>query len=198
MRHAAGPRRELGIRTVFNLLGPLTNPAAPAYQSLGIWERRLVPVAAEVLRELGAKGVMVFHGAGGLDELSLSGENFVAELRDGSIKEYALLPQDAGLEPAPLSAIQGGLPEENAAITLEILAGQKGPRRDVVLFNAAALLKAAGVCDDWKEAVAMAGRAIDSGKAAQRLEALRIAAREVRCGAVSDGCGQEKAIGAGR
>ena len=186
MRHAAGPRRELGIRTVFNLLGPLTNPAAPTFQALGVWDGKLVRTVAEVLQSLGVKGAMVFHGAGGLDELSLAGENIIAELENGSIREYSLLPQDLGFEPAPLSAVRGGDPHENASITLEILSGQRGPKRDVVLLNAAALLKVSGRAKSWQEAIAMAGEAIDTGRALERLEALKKAAREVKSRALRD------------
>lgn len=195
MRHAAGPRLELGMRTVFNLLGPLTNPAEPAYQAVGVWDRDLVSVIAQVLRDLGAKGAMVFHGEGGLDELSLAGGNLVAELVKGQIKNYTLFPQDAGLNPASLRELAGGTPQENAAITQKVLAGERGPRRDVVLLNAAALLKVAGVVNDWKEGVAMAAQAIDSGNAMGRLEALRKLSREVAGDAVSDCSFQTSTIG---
>ncbi len=186
MLHAAGPRRDLGMRTVFNLLGPLTNPAAPAFQAVGVWERDLVSVVAQVAQELGARGAMVFHGGGGLDELSLSGENLVAELGAGQLKTYFLEARDVGLLPAPLSALAGGTPQENAAITTRILEGERGPKRDVVLFNAAALLKAAGVAKDWKEGIAMAGEAIDNGNAMARLGALRKLSQEVGANAISN------------
>jgi anthranilate phosphoribosyltransferase len=188
MQHASGPRRELGMRTVFNLLGPLTNPARPAYQTVGVWDPQLVFPVAQVLRDLGVHAAMVFHGSGGLDELSLAGENLVAELEDGNIKTYTLSPSHTGLGPAPTCELAGGTPQENAAITLKILSGERGARRDVVLLNSAALLKVAGVAKGWREAVAIARHAIDSGGAMERLEALRKLTGEVGEDAVSD-CG---------
>lgn len=185
MKHASGARADLGMRTVFNLLGPLTNPLAPSYQAMGIWDPELVPVMGEVLLELGAQGALVFHGAG-LDELTLEGENVIAELEDGKLKHYRLEAKELGLAPAPKSALLGGSAQENAEITIKILQGERGPRRDVVLLNTAALLKAAGRADSWQEGIARAGKAIDSGEALARLEAFRTLSREVGADAVSN------------
>jgi anthranilate phosphoribosyltransferase len=172
MRHAAEVRRELGVRTVFNLLGPLTNPAGARRQLLGVYDRAKVEIVAEVLRELGSERAMVVHG-GGLDEIALHAETAVAELRDGRIRVTTVTPEDAGLRSAPLAAIAGGGPEDNAAIAVAILRGESGPRRDVVLLNAAAAIVVAGRAADLREGVAIAARAIDSGAAARVIERLR-------------------------
>jgi anthranilate phosphoribosyltransferase len=172
MKYAIGPRREIGIRTVFNILGPLTNPAGATVQLLGVYDPGLPPLMAAVLQGLGSRQAMVVHGAGGLDELSLSGENRVAWLKDGEIKEIVLRPADAGLAEAPLEALAGGGPEENAAIIRELLAGGKGPRRDVVLLNAAALFVTAGRVEDFRAGAGLVAELIDSGAVAAKLEEL--------------------------
>ncbi len=173
MRHAAEVRRELGVRTVFNLLGPLTNPAGARRQLVGVYDRAKVEVLAEVLRTLGSERAMVVHG-GGLDEIALHAETAVAELRDGRIRVFTITPEDAGLRGAPLAAIAGGSPEDNAAIAGAILRGERGPRRDVVLLNAAAALVVAGRAADLREGVAVAAGAIDSGAAGRVIERLRV------------------------
>ncbi len=172
MRHAAPVRRELGVRTVFNLLGPLTNPAGARYQLLGVYDPAWVERMAEALRTLGSERAMVVHGDG-LDEIALHGPTRVAELRDGTVRTYTLAPEDAGLRRAPLREIAGGDRDQNVAIARDIVAGTPGPRRDVVLLNAAAALLVAGTAADLRDGVARAARAIDSGAAAQVIERLR-------------------------
>ena len=171
MKHVAGPRREIGVRTVFNVLGPLTNPAGAAHQLLGVARAELAPLLAEALGRLGARHALVVHGHGGLDELSLSGPSSVHELRDGALREYAVSPEDVGLSPAPNEALRGGGPEENAAALRGVLDGKAGPLRDITLLNAAAALVAADLAGDLKDGVARAARAIDSGAAREKLDA---------------------------
>jgi len=171
MKHVAGPRREIGVRTVFNVLGPLTNPAGAAHQLLGVARPELAPLLAEALGRLGARHALVVHGHGGLDELSLSGPSTVHELRDGRLREYAVSPGDVGLSPAPNDAVRGGSPEENAAALRGVLDGKSSPLRDITLLNAAAALVAADLAGDLKDSVALAARAIDSGAAREKLDA---------------------------
>jgi anthranilate phosphoribosyltransferase len=171
MKHVAGPRREIGVRTVFNVLGPLTNPAGAAHQLLGVARPQLAPLLAEALGRLGARHALVVHGHGGLDELSLSGPSSVHELRDGRLREYAVSPEDVGLSPAPNEAVCGGGPEENAVALRGVLDGKAGPLRDITLLNAAAALVAADLAGDLKDGVARAARAIDSGAAREKLDA---------------------------
>lgn len=172
MKHAVGPRREMGVRTVFNILGPLTNPAGATLQIIGVYAPELVEVIAHVLQELGASAAYVVYNSQGMDELCTAGTNFIACLRDGVVRTYELPGESLGLTPAPLEALRGGGPEENAGITRAILAGERGPRRDVVLLNAGAALHVAGVARDLKEGIAMAAESIDAGRAAQVLEHL--------------------------
>jgi anthranilate phosphoribosyltransferase len=171
MKHVAGPRREIGVRTVFNVLGPLTNPAGAAHQLLGVARAEMAPLLAEALGRLGARHALVVHGHGGLDELSLSGPSSVHELRDGTLREYAVSPEDVGLSPAPNEAVRGGSPEENAVALRGVLDGKAGPLRDITLLNAAAALVAADLAGDLKDGVARAARAIDSGAAREKLDA---------------------------
>jgi anthranilate phosphoribosyltransferase len=172
MKHAIGPRREMGIRTVFNILGPLTNPAGAQLQLLGVYDASLTEMMAQVLRSLGCWACFVVHGADGLDELSTTGPNRVTRLRDGDVRTFSLDPVDLGLPRANLADLQGGDPQENAAITRAILDGELGPRRDVVLLNAAAALTAAGLADDLSVGLALAAQSIDSGAARAKLEEL--------------------------
>ncbi|HKB06838.1 MAG TPA: anthranilate phosphoribosyltransferase [Candidatus Polarisedimenticolia bacterium] len=171
MRHAAPVRRELGVRTVFNLLGPLTNPAGARHQLLGVYDPRRLEVMAEVLRELGSVRAMVVHGDG-LDEMTLHGRTRVAELKDGRVRVYELTPEDAGLDRARLEDLAGGDVAQNVGIARRILDGERGPRRDVVLLNASAALMVAGQAEDLAAGVALAGRAIDSGAASRVVERL--------------------------
>jgi anthranilate phosphoribosyltransferase len=168
-RFAGVPRRELGVRTVFNILGPLCNPAGARYQALGVADGAMASKMADVLVRLGVERAIVFHAADGMDELSVASPSYVIEV-DGRRTEYELDPADFGLPRAPVDAMRGGGPEENARLAREVLAGAKGPRRDVVLLNAAAALRAAGLAKEWKEGIGLAGGAIDSGRAGEVLQ----------------------------
>jgi anthranilate phosphoribosyltransferase len=168
-RFAAVPRRELGMRTVFNVLGPLCNPAGAKYQALGVADETLAGKMADVLVRLGVERAIVFHSADGMDELSVGSPSLVIEI-DGRRKEYQLDPAELGLAPASVDDMRGGGPEENARIAREVLDGATGPRRDVVLLNAAAALRAAGLAKDWKDGIRAGGEAIDSGRAADVLQ----------------------------
>jgi anthranilate phosphoribosyltransferase len=167
MKHAAGARREIGVRTVFNILGPLTNPAGAQHQLLGVARPELAPKIAEALQRLDGTHALIVHGNDGVDELSISGPSTVHEIRDGQLTQFAVSPGDAGLPPT--EAIRGGGPEENAGVFREVLVGAAGPIRDVVLLNAAAALIAADAAKDLKEGARMAADAIDSGAAAKKL-----------------------------
>jgi anthranilate phosphoribosyltransferase len=169
-RFATLPRRELGVRTVFNILGPLCNPAGARRQALGVADPALLAKMADVLARLGTDHVLAFHGAGGIDELSTSGPSQVIEVVGGQRSEYVLDPTELGLAPAPFEAMLGGDPQQNAAIAREVLRGAAGPRRDIVLLNAAAALRAAGRAASWGEGLNVAAKAIDSGRAAEVLE----------------------------
>jgi len=168
-RFAGVPRRELGLRTVFNVLGPLCNPAGAKYQALGVADGAMAAKMAEVLQRLGVERAIVFHASDGMDELSVASSSVVIEI-DGTRKEYELDPAELGLSKAPLEAMRGGGPADNARLAREVLGGEKGPRRDVVLLNAAAALRAAGLAKDWKDGLGMAGDAIDSGRAGEVLD----------------------------
>jgi len=168
-RFAGVPRRELGVRTVFNVLGPLCNPAGAKYQALGVADGHVAAKMAEVLIRLGVERAIVFHAGDGMDELSVSGPSHVIEI-DGSRKEYELDPSELGLAKAPVDAMRGGGPEDNARIAREVLGGATGPRRDVVLLNSAAALRAAGLAKDWKDGIRAGADAIDSGRAGDVLQ----------------------------
>ncbi len=172
MKHAIGPRREMGVRTVFNILGPLTNPAGAQVQVLGVYDGALTEMMAQVLGSLGSQAAFVVHGADGLDELSTTGPNQVAQLQDGYVNTFTLDPLELGLPRATLSDLKGGDAEENGAIVCAILDGEPGPKRDVVLLNASAALVAEGSAGDLTEGLGMAARSIDSGAARARLDAL--------------------------
>jgi anthranilate phosphoribosyltransferase len=171
-RQAAPARKQIGVRTVFNLLGPLTNPAGAQAQVLGVPSPEVVDVLAATLRELGVSRAFVVHGAGGLDEISLAGETQVAELRGGKISRYVVSPEIFGVEYASLQDLAGGAAEENAEIIRGVLDGKPGAAQDVVLINAAAALVAAGVAEHFLGGVFMAREAIRSGKAREKLAAL--------------------------
>ncbi len=172
MRHALGPRREIGLRTVFNLLGPLTNPAGATVLLVGVYDARLVRPLAEVLGRLGAESAMVVHGEGGLDEITVTGRTRIARLAQGRVSEFTITPEELGLRRAGLADIHGGDVETCRKQTLAVLSGEPGARRDMVLMNAAAALVAAGRADGFREGVALAAGAIDSGAAMARLEDL--------------------------
>ncbi len=183
MKYVQPARRELRLRTVFNLLGPLTNPAHASAQVVGVYSDELVEKLAEALSMLGLRRALVVHGADGLDEISISGTTRVAEVRDGQVRTYEVTPEEFGLTRAPIHTITGGDATENATIIREVLAGKKSPCRDVVLLNAAATLVAAGRTNHLAEAMPVAANSIDSGAAAAKLEAL--AAFTQRYGATS-------------
>jgi anthranilate phosphoribosyltransferase len=178
MKHAMRARQELRLRTIFNLLGPLTNPAGAAAQVLGVYDASYAELMARALGELGSERAFVVHGADGLDEISLSGETHVAELRDAGVRSYTVVPEDFGLRRAPLEAIAGGDVATNARIIRRVLRGELGPHREIVQANAAAALVAAGRAADWLEGVHLAAQAIDSGAARAKLNALVEFSRE--------------------
>jgi len=172
-RHAAPARKLIGSRTVFNLLGPLTNPAGAHAQVLGVFSADVIDLMAVTLAELGITRAFVVHGAGGLDEISLAGETLVAEVRGGNIKRYTVTPEDFGVPRAPLDAVRGGSPEENAAIIGQVFVGELGPRRNIVVINAGAALVAAGVAENFLEGAELAARTLSSGAAQQKLSELK-------------------------
>ncbi|HEU5464265.1 MAG TPA: anthranilate phosphoribosyltransferase [Candidatus Binatia bacterium] len=169
MKFAVQPRRDIGIRTIFNLLGPLTNPAMATHQLIGLYSGDLVAVIARVLKNLGSARAMVVHGLEGLDEISLCGPTRIAELRDGAIKEYTIRPEQFGLKPCGIEELHGGNPEESAAIVRAVLDGKKGPARDVVLLNSGAALYVSGTASSVSEGICMAAESIDSGNARRKL-----------------------------
>jgi anthranilate phosphoribosyltransferase len=171
-KHAAPVRRELATRTVFNVLGPLTNPAGARAQVLGVYAPDLVPTIAEVLAQLGARRAFVVHGAGGIDELSPAGPNLVCEVTEGSVRERVVDPFDLGLPRCEPEELCGGSPEENADAIRSVFAGEPGPRRNAILLNSAGAIAAAGHAEDLSEGLALASEAVDSGAAAERLERL--------------------------
>ena len=173
MKFAIGPRRELGQRTIFNCLGPLTNPAGARRQVMGVFAEELVEPLAAVLGRLGAERAMVVRGRDGLDEITVTDETFVAEWDGNSVKTYTIKPEDFGLGRCAPSDLLGGELADNAAIALEVLSGGAGPRRDIVVLNAAAAIAAAGLADDIGAGVPLAAQSIDSGAAKEKLERLR-------------------------
>ncbi len=171
-RFAVPPRRQLGVRTIFNVLGPLTNPAGVRRQVVGVFGPEWVAPLGAVLGELGAHHALVVHGAGGIDEFSLAGPTRVAEWRDGALTTWSVSPGEVGLDEAPLSALQGGDAAENAGILRAVFAGETGPRADAVAFGAGAALYVAGRAGDLREGVGQAQQALSSGAVAEKLEAL--------------------------
>jgi len=172
MKHAAVPRREIGIRTVFNILGPLTNPAGASAQVLGVASDSLVKKLAQVLQGLGCHHALVVHGTDGLDEITISGKTRVCELKGARINSYAISPEDCGLSSASLGSLKGGSAKDNANLLRNILTSALGPQRDVVLMNAAAVLMAGDKVKTLKEGIPLAEEAIDSGRASEKLEQL--------------------------
>ncbi|MCD6197131.1 MAG: anthranilate phosphoribosyltransferase [Deltaproteobacteria bacterium] len=173
MKYAIGPRREIGIRTIFNVLGPLTNPAWANVQLLGIYDPMLTRLLAEVLGRLGSKRAWVVHGEGGLDELSLLGKSYVAQWDKNEVKEFVIRPEDAGLNPCKVEDLKGGDAEENARILKDIISGKTGPKRDMVLLNAGAAIFLADRAKSLREGVLLAAESIDSMEAMTKLEALK-------------------------
>ncbi len=172
LHHAAAARQEIGIRTVFEILGPLVNPASASARVVGVYAGALTELIARVLRSLGSRSAFVVYGADGLDELSTTGVNKVSRLGDDGITTFALDSLELDLPRATLPELQGGTPQENLTITRDILRGRKGPKRDIVLLNAAAALMVGGKASSLREAVALAAQAVDSGKALGKLEQL--------------------------
>ncbi|PIU82848.1 MAG: anthranilate phosphoribosyltransferase [Elusimicrobia bacterium CG06_land_8_20_14_3_00_38_11] len=173
MKYAIGPRRQIGIRTIFNILGPLTNPAGANAQVLGVYSPDLTETLAFVLKNLGSKSAFVVHGIDAIDEISITGKTQISELKNGIIKTYTVKPEDFGLKKAKVGDIAGGDAKENAKIILDILTGKKGPKRDIVLLNTAAVLTAAGKSKNFKEGIELAQRSIDLGKALKKFEELK-------------------------
>ena len=172
MKYAVTPRREIGIRTIFNLLGPLTNPANATHQLIGIYDGELTEAIAMVLNNLGTRRAMVVHGGEGLDEISLCGPTKVSELRHNQVTTHTLSPEELGLKRCQLDELHGGTPEECAAILRGILQGEKGPKRDVVLLNSGAALFTSGVADSISQGMELAAESMDSGKAQGKLNLL--------------------------
>ncbi len=172
MRHAKKPREETGIRTIFNILGPLTNPASASIQVVGVYKAELTELMAKVLVGLGTEHCFVVHGMDGLDEISLTGKTLVAEGYRGEVKSYMIEPEDFGFKKCALSDLIGGSAELNAKILLGVLKGEKGPKRDIVLLNSAPALVAAEKAKTLKEAIPLADESIDSGKALEKLQKL--------------------------
>lgn len=180
MKNAVGPRREIGVRTVFNMLGPMTNPAGAKRQVIGVFSPDITETVASVLGELGSERAMVFHGMAGLDELSTLGETQVSELKGGKIRTYTVTPADAGLGIARAEDLAAGdSVEDKVQALLEVLNGQKGPRRNIVLLNAAAAFMVAGIAGDLREGVARAAESIDKGAAMNLLEKLKSVSLEL-------------------
>jgi anthranilate phosphoribosyltransferase len=172
MGHVAGPRRELRMRTVFNVLGPLTNPAGADGQVMGVFDAGLVETLASVLANLGTRHALVVAGSDGLDEITLDGVTHVAEARDGAVRTMTIDPREFGFESAPRDALAGGEAEENAGILRGVLDGETGPRRDIVVLNAAAGILVGEQAADWPAAIEAARESIDSGSASAKLEML--------------------------
>jgi anthranilate phosphoribosyltransferase len=172
MKHAIGPRREIGIRTVFNILGPLTNPAGAARQLLGVYDGALTETIARVLDNLGSRRVFVVHGEDGLDEISTTGTTQITELDDSNVKTYTIHPEELGLPVSSMDELKGGDAAANAAILKDVLGGGKGPKRDIVLLNSAAVIVAGGKARDLKQGLSLAEESIDSGRAQRKVEEL--------------------------
>ena len=172
MKYAAAPRKEVGIRTVFNILGPLTNPAGARAQVLGVPEKSLTEKMATVLKMLDCQHALVVHGEDGLDEITITGKTFVSELKKGSIKNYEVTPEEFGLPRAKPDSLKGGTVKDNAELLRSILSGKKGAQRDIVLMNAAAALLAGDKVTTLGQGITLAEQAIDNGKALQKVEEL--------------------------
>ncbi|MDH4227739.1 MAG: anthranilate phosphoribosyltransferase [Deltaproteobacteria bacterium] len=172
MKHAAPVRREIGIRTIFNVLGPLTNPAGAKYQVLGVYDPLLTDILAQVLNNLGSRRAFVVRGEDGLDEITLADSTKVSELDNGKIKSYRISPEDFGFTRCKAEDLKGGGPDDNAKIIRGVFEGKKGPARDIVILNAAAAIAAAGKAGTFEEGIAVARGAVDSGEAGKKLDSL--------------------------
>ncbi|OPX18591.1 anthranilate phosphoribosyltransferase [candidate division WOR-3 bacterium 4484_100] len=173
MKYAIGPRRELGVRTIFNILGPLTNPARVQRQVLGVFDLSLTRPIAEVLDELGSKHSLVVYSEDGLDEITTTGQTFISELKGSKIEDYTIVPEDFGLKRCRIEELQGGPPENNAKIAIDLLKGRPGPMRDIAVLNAGAGIYVAGKVDSISAGIKLANESIDSGEALKKLEILR-------------------------
>jgi anthranilate phosphoribosyltransferase len=180
MKHAAVPRKEIGIRTIFNILGPLTNPAGATSQILGVYDENLVEKMAYVLFNLGSKSAIVVHGKDRIDEISVSSNTLVAELKNKKVKTYVLNPEDYGIRKRPRKEMSGGNVSENAVFLKEVLKGKKGARRDVAVINAAAGIIAGGGAGDFNEGIEAAKNSIDSGSAFEKLKLLKRISNELK------------------
>jgi len=172
MRHVIGPRKEIGMRSIFNVLGPLTNPASASVQVLGVYEKSLTEKLAGVLKKLGSKSAFVVYGEGSYDEISITGPTHITQLKDDSLKSYQITPESVGLKCAKPEDIVGGDAQTNALITTKVLSGETGPCRDIVLLNAAAALIAAEKASDFSDGINQAAKVIDSGAAKEKLDQL--------------------------
>ena len=173
MKYAIGPRREIAMRTIFNILGPLTNPAGANCQVMGVYDEKLTETLATTLGNLGSSHAMVVHGMDGLDEITLTTTTKISELKDGKVKTFQFIPKEFGLASCVMDDLKGGDSEDNATITLNILKGEKGPKRDISLINAAAAIFVAGLATDLKEGLEKAAQSVDSGAALAKLEKLK-------------------------
>jgi anthranilate phosphoribosyltransferase len=181
MKFAIGPRREIGIRTIFNILGPMTNPAGANVQVIGVFDKKLTEPLANVLAKLGTKRAMVVYGEGGLDELTVTGPTSISELKDGKVENYSIHPEEVGLSTATLEDLRGGeTAQESAGMLRAVLDGSPGPKRDMVLLNSGAALTAAGLTQDIQDGIKKAAQIIDSGKATRRLEQLIHLSRKLK------------------
>lgn len=172
MKYAIGPRKEIGIRTIFNILGPLTNPSLAPAQLLGVFSEELTATMAAVLKNMGSTRAYVVHGMDNLDEITTTAETLVAEITDGEVKTYRIKPEDFGFARSPLYALTGGTAVENAAIIREILSGTSGPKRDITVFNAGFAIAASGIARDPRDGIVLAQKSIDSWEAMKKLEGL--------------------------
>jgi anthranilate phosphoribosyltransferase len=172
MKYAIGPRKEIGVRTIFNCLGPLTNPSMADSQVMGVFSEALTETLATVLKNMGTKRAFVVHGLDPLDEISISSQTRVSEVNNGSITSYTIQPEDFGLKRQPLALIAGGTSAENAEIVKSILAGEKGPRRDIVVLNSAFAITASGIVSNPRDGIKVAQESIDSGAAMKKLNEL--------------------------
>jgi anthranilate phosphoribosyltransferase len=172
MKYAIGPRKEIGIRTIFNILGPLTNPSLAPAQLLGVFSEELTVTMATVLKNMGSTRAYVVHGMDNLDEITTTAETLVAEIADGEVKTYRIKPEDFGFARSPLSALTGGTAVENAAIIREILSGTSGPKRDITVLNAGFAIAASGIACDPRDGIVLAQKSIDSWEAMKKLEGL--------------------------
>lgn len=180
MKHAVGPRKEIGIRTIFNMLGPMTNPADAKQQVIGVFSPEITETMAHVLKALGTERAMIFHGMIGLDEISTLGETKISELEDGEVKTYIIEPKDVGLETArPEDLAVGDSVLDNVKALLDVLDGKKGPKRDIVLLNAAAAFVVSGKADDLTDGIELAKESIDSGAAMKALERFKSITQEL-------------------